>query len=59
MILSDKKEDKIIITGKLDDVVIEFMSIFDELYNHCSNDYKTVLLQFIVDKSIGKFDEEY
>ena len=59
MIISDKEKDTILVSGKLDDVITEFMAIFDELYSTCPQEYKTVLLQFVLDKSTGKFDEEY
>ena len=59
MIISDKKEEKFVITGKLDDVIIEFMSIFDNLYGNCPKEYQITLLNFVKDKATGEFDKEY
>lgn len=59
MIKSSFTDELIILNGSPKQLCIEFMSIFDELYNQLDGEYREVLLSFIVDKCDGNFDKEY
>lgn len=59
MIKVDMKENYVQMTGDLNVVVMEFISIFDNLFDIADDNTKTMMVKFILDKSTGKFDEMF